>query len=596
MAVEATSQIEYNLDTSLNRNGSNQSRLNLLQQGVVACNELLAQNPNDIAAYLKRGEFHHKLRQYALALDDYSQALEIQPEPAAYVGRAAVYNAMHRYQNALIEAEKALELDSRFAPAFIERGKAYKEMRLYAAALEDQNQALAIDSRIVDAYIQRGDVWLRFNLVDKALADYKKAIALDPNNADAYISRGAVALRRKRYDEALADCQRAINLNPTSAIAYNNRGVVYLQRRDYNRALTYLDYAAWLDPNNATIQLNRGMAYFRLKQYDIALSLFNYAINLDPSYGLAYNARGMALLRLGQHRQAAADFDYGAELSEKFEPSPTKIVSRFAKITPVSWPLIILPLVAYFASGLFAEIFQNDFNDALLPLTNATHGLINLTLLTGLVQLMLMIGLMVGVCNLKFWEIGWQKKNLPIAFVAALGLWTVAQLCFAVIDWFSTGNFLFNPALGHADILALLSNWLSYLITYGLVLQTVLFGFFTPQLYLKIRAEKPLNLATFVTTMLYVAVISFSSFEGSNEGTNYNFSYFLWWLILIAVFNLCLNFNNVFLSSLASAFLIVPLYLFVGNGFEWLPPLIFLLASIVWPTFLQQSTGQIYVD
>lgn len=592
MAVEATTQIEQTAVDVYNLNNSNQTRLNLLQQGIAVCNELLAQNPNDVTAYLKRGEFYHKLRQYSLAFSDFSRVLELEPEPAAYTGRASVYNTLHQPQAALAEVEQALNLNFNYAQAYIERGKAYKQLRYYAAALEDYNQAIALNPKIAEAYTQRGDVWIQFNRLDKAVADYKKAIALDPNDADPYTSMGAVAIRQKKFGQAIADCQKAIALDPTSASAYNNRGVVYLQRKEYNRALTYLDYAAWLDPANATIHLNRGTAFLRLKQYPIAFSFFNYAINLDPNYPMAYNARGIGFTRLFQYQQAAADFEYAAQLSAQFDPTPSKIVPRFAKVTLLAWPLLLITLVAYLITTFWIWANQSQLTDTLQPVITATHGLINVNLVTGCVQLMLVIGLLVGVCNLRWHEIGWRTENIGVAIAVTLGLWLIAQLGYAGIDFFYTGHIVFNPVVGSIDLLNLLGQWLGYLVTYGLVLQTMLFGFLLPQLYFKVQVDRPLNIVTFVTTFIYLWLVSFFNVVSNNFGS----SYLLWFLILFTIFNLYLNFNNLFLSILAATLLTLPISLFAGYGFDWWPPVLFLAASLAWPPLYQQRNGQVYVD
>jgi tetratricopeptide (TPR) repeat protein len=72
------------------------------------------------------GVEHEKRGEYALALEEYKQAADIDPGNAEYISkRGYMYGMQHDYPNALKDADRALLMDRGLSPVFLSRSRAY---------------------------------------------------------------------------------------------------------------------------------------------------------------------------------------------------------------------------------------------------------------------------------------------------------------------------------------------------------------------------------------------------------------------------------------------------------------------------------------
>jgi len=105
------------------------------------------------------------------------------------------------FQSAVADANRALEIDSRFAPAYNLRGVAVRSLGDPRRALDDLTRAIQL-SPDSDNYFQRGATYQMLGDHERALADLNKMIAIQPGSAPAYFARAESRL-------ALGDVQGA---------------------------------------------------------------------------------------------------------------------------------------------------------------------------------------------------------------------------------------------------------------------------------------------------------------------------------------------------------------------------------------------------
>jgi tetratricopeptide (TPR) repeat protein len=226
--------------------------------------------PKTAGTFLDRGIMFAGRREWDLAIEDFSEALTLNPDLAA---------------------------------AWMLRGRA-----LFASVSRITNihenfsgvGSLSTGGKVSDA---------KKAVYDKAIADFSQAIRLDPDNKNAWRERGRGYADKGDYDKAIADCNQAIRLDPEGALAYNSRGLAYYHKKDYDRAMADYNQAIRLDPEDAAAYSNRGLAYIDKKDYDRAIADCSQAIRLDPEGALAYNNRGVAYKDKGDYVRARADYE-----------------------------------------------------------------------------------------------------------------------------------------------------------------------------------------------------------------------------------------------------------------------------------------------
>ena len=84
---------------------------------------------NTVKAYNNRGLAYHDLKQYELAIKDYSQAIQLDSGyVAAYNNRGNSYYEMANFQEALKDFNQSLQLKPDYSKAHLNRGLAFYQM------------------------------------------------------------------------------------------------------------------------------------------------------------------------------------------------------------------------------------------------------------------------------------------------------------------------------------------------------------------------------------------------------------------------------------------------------------------------------------
>src|SRR5262249_16624623 len=119
-------------------------------------------NPNDAAAYYKRGQLYAQHGDFSRAIKDFDEVLRFNPKDAEALNNRCWVRAVA----------------GEFAPA-----------------LRDCDEALQIRPRYLDALDSRGFVNLRMGQTKNAIADYDAALRINPKHASSLYGRG-LAKRR----------------------------------------------------------------------------------------------------------------------------------------------------------------------------------------------------------------------------------------------------------------------------------------------------------------------------------------------------------------------------------------------------------------
>ena len=99
---------------------------------------LINANANPIGDKLHNsGAVKHKEGDYQGAIDDYTKAIEFNPQDAyAFLNRAAAKQQLKDYQGAIADYTKVLEINPQYAKVYNERGVVKNELKDYHRTLE----------------------------------------------------------------------------------------------------------------------------------------------------------------------------------------------------------------------------------------------------------------------------------------------------------------------------------------------------------------------------------------------------------------------------------------------------------------------------
>ncbi len=284
------------------------------EQALTVINQAISLVPNNPNYYNEKYVVLSELKRYDEGLAAITQAIHLAPRAAWYVNRGNLYQDLQKYELALDEYNQAIEINPNYAMAYYNRGVLYYDLQKYDLALSDWNKAIELNPNFADAYLNRGVIYSDQQKYELALADYNKAIEINPNFAQAYYNRGLLYHNQQKYELALADYTKAIDINPNYALAYNNRGNLYIHLQKYDLALSDWSKAIEINPNDADAYYNRGLFHRDLRKYDLALSDFSKAIEINPKFAGAYANRGILYAILKQSEKAKIDLQQAAIL------------------------------------------------------------------------------------------------------------------------------------------------------------------------------------------------------------------------------------------------------------------------------------------
>lgn len=185
--------------------------------------QAIERNPNDPAAYHKRGLARAATGDQAAAIADFDQALALLADPRA---RSVVYSdrgiARARQGDpiaALADFETAIQQDPANVQAHNNCGNAHSLRGDYAVAVAAYDRAALWAPDFPDTFLNRGSAYYVQGNMSAALADYDRAIEIYPEYADAYFNRAKVHLKSRNLEAALADLRHCLGLRPDAAYA-----------------------------------------------------------------------------------------------------------------------------------------------------------------------------------------------------------------------------------------------------------------------------------------------------------------------------------------------------------------------------------------
>jgi TolB-like protein/Tfp pilus assembly protein PilF len=238
------------------------------------------------------------------AMDLFRRAIEMDPEYAyAYVGLADTYMLMGDYggldlqkmvASAVPALDRALQLDSRLAPAYASLGAIRTKQFDFDAAEAAHRRAIELDPNYATAYHWYGDLLVSYaNRPGDAIPLLEQAVRLDPLSPAITVTLGQAFEGMGQFEKALDLYHRAIEIapdyvgsyfllarmnqnvfgrldeafrwrsdglsrNPGQVLALGNMGVMFLDLGDDERAERWIDQAIYLSPEH--FAANRALA------------------------------------------------------------------------------------------------------------------------------------------------------------------------------------------------------------------------------------------------------------------------------------------------------------------------------------------------
>jgi tetratricopeptide (TPR) repeat protein len=298
---------------------------------------------------VERGITNFNMKYYYIAIENFSLALEIEPQRDLFLYRGMAQQELLNFDEAIKDFSRVIELDSNEVTGYYKRGYVNYLKTEYDAALGDLYKTIKVDSEHFEAYSVIGMIRVVRGSFDEAKDYYSKSIEINENHELAFRNRGLAEMSLEEYSKALNDFNRALELDPENyklflyagsaklrlgnnkaAIndfttylkfnsndyqAYRYRAISKIALRDLEGALIDCDKAIVINPEFANVYFTRGGVNFDLKLYDLAIQ--DYTKSLELGYqelGHSYCERGRTQKEIGNNQAALMDLNKAIEM------------------------------------------------------------------------------------------------------------------------------------------------------------------------------------------------------------------------------------------------------------------------------------------
>lgn len=287
------------------------------KQPIADYDKAIALQPNNAAFYYARAKAYSNKRNDK-AIKDLDKASTLNPDmPFIYYARGEAYHALKQYKMAIEDFTRGINLKPDKQKYYAINYAPLKELG-YIKAVADREYISLPDFYFARAFSY--DINLQLN---EAIKDYEMCYTMSPDYPDLGMLLSDLYITTGRFRDAIKFYSRLITLYPKNADVYGWRAFFYKETKQFNKAIHDINKSIEIKHSSSWVNFS-GSLYSKLKQYDKAIKDYSEAIALEiaapPSSKLKfyYSDRADVYKKTKQFQKALEDFQKACDLGNKF--------------------------------------------------------------------------------------------------------------------------------------------------------------------------------------------------------------------------------------------------------------------------------------
>jgi len=208
---------------------------------------LIAQYSNDPQLLVLRGKIYSTTGETRKAIQDFRDALVIQPaDTAALLALAGLNVKKGNYAGAAVMYDKLYGLIPDHFNLLLKSSDAWQQAGQFDKALTSLQNYMKYFPDNLEAVLRAGEISGKLGRYMDALRYYSVVVEKDPGDPLHFIARADMYVKAHTYRYAIDDYAMALDLDPTNGDVYFRRGRAYLKTGntknacfDFHRALHY---------------------------------------------------------------------------------------------------------------------------------------------------------------------------------------------------------------------------------------------------------------------------------------------------------------------------------------------------------------------
>jgi tetratricopeptide (TPR) repeat protein len=258
------------------------------EEAITAYHQAAILQPKDAEPHLAAGILLEKDGKTSAAVEEYKQALALDPSSDAITALANIYMRGHHFPEAEVYLHKLVSLHPEDAGAHIQLGRVLAAEGKNDAAIAELQAGAKLEPSDISVQRDLADLYSATGKNDQAEAAYRALIAEhhDANpakDAELHRSLGQTLLREKKFPDAQQEFLIAVKLKPELGEAYGDLAFAASENKNYPLTIKALDVRAQSLPEVPSTYFLRASAYDHLKDYKRAA--VNYHLFLNTANG-----------------------------------------------------------------------------------------------------------------------------------------------------------------------------------------------------------------------------------------------------------------------------------------------------------------------
>ncbi len=197
-------------------------KLNKYQECIDDSSRVIECDNNFEYFYILRARALENIKNYPLAIKDYSYAIEINPENIeTFFNRGESYLKIKKYRKAYVDLKKCYESDQVNESLLLSLIEVSTNLKYFSAVKKYCDQFISKNDQSDWVFCIRASNFLNEEKYEESINDFTRAIELNPINDQAYEGRGSVFYVLNRVEEATSDFRQAISINPDNQDCIN---------------------------------------------------------------------------------------------------------------------------------------------------------------------------------------------------------------------------------------------------------------------------------------------------------------------------------------------------------------------------------------
>jgi len=291
--------------------------------------------PDNAEAFTRLGIVMHGQEQLDAAIEQYQQALRINPDlPLTHFNLGVAHQELHQYAEAETSYRNTIHLQPDYANVHANLGYVLNLQSKHEEAAAAYQQALIFDPDTAEIHHNLGLVLMAQGRTDEAENSLQTALRLNPGYTEAYINLAGLLQVKGDYPEAEAALRKAISNDPNSADTHQKLAIVLNSMGRQSEAVDSCREALRLKPDCVDAHIALAAAVITLQRPDEAMNHCNQALDIEPDNINAISLAANIAIHTGDKETASQTLRPLLEKGfDDFGPDHINIALAFALIS-----------------------------------------------------------------------------------------------------------------------------------------------------------------------------------------------------------------------------------------------------------------------